>query len=422
MKPTTVFASFLASVSQGAGFNYAQLGADWGDSAPMCARNDNSPIDIRTNTAIYDDTICDGTLNWNVDWSVHDWSITNNGHSIGVTPLARTDLYPDITVEGIVNDDQGRNYTTRTIESNVIARLANNFLPEGSPNDEFCLHSFHFHWGPDGMVGSEHTVDGFAYPLEVHFVHYSCNRANIGEALGPYGTGEAIDAVKADGGDPYELAVVGIFIEETEYDNPAFEAILSEDTLERIQVKGEDELVVTNSLFLNNLVPEELFTAGYYSYQGGLTTPPCTPIVRWHVSNAKSYIGKAQMARFREMMESNDTNMAPNYRETVYNEHPLYACMAEPVDDDDNEVVFTKQILVNKTEVVRRTETIDKTKQESVWVWAIVILVSVMIMSAAFVYWAKLKYGEKDAHGRNDRLFSSEANAKRESGDMIQRQ
>ena len=31
----------------------------------------------------------------------------------------------------------------------------------------FTLSQFHFHWGPDDTTGSEHTVNGKSYPLEV---------------------------------------------------------------------------------------------------------------------------------------------------------------------------------------------------------------------------------------------------------------
>ena len=33
--------------------------------------------------------------------------------------------------------------------------------------DVFQLHSFHVHWGSEDWRGSEHTVDGKAYPAEV---------------------------------------------------------------------------------------------------------------------------------------------------------------------------------------------------------------------------------------------------------------
>ena len=47
------------------------------------------------------------------------------------------------------------------------------FIIRGKDNDEtvsYNLAQFHFHWGPDSSTGSEHTVDGVAYPLEVHLV------------------------------------------------------------------------------------------------------------------------------------------------------------------------------------------------------------------------------------------------------------
>ena len=75
--------------------------------------------------------------------------------------------------EGTITDEVGREYTTLTTRANSIGRLQNNFLPEDSPHSEFCLHSFHFHWGLHDLEGSEHLVDDFAWPLEVHFVHYS---------------------------------------------------------------------------------------------------------------------------------------------------------------------------------------------------------------------------------------------------------
>jgi len=31
----------------------------------------------------------------------------------------------------------------------------------------YKLEQFHFHWGTENEVGSEHLVDGHAYPMEV---------------------------------------------------------------------------------------------------------------------------------------------------------------------------------------------------------------------------------------------------------------
>jgi carbonic anhydrase len=47
---------------------------------------------------------------------------------------------------------------------------------EGGPlgNDLYRLEQFHCHWGENSDEGSEHTVDGKAYPGEVElFVHHT---------------------------------------------------------------------------------------------------------------------------------------------------------------------------------------------------------------------------------------------------------
>jgi len=34
-------------------------------------------------------------------------------------------------------------------------------------SNDYYLEQFHFHWGTDNSFGSEHTIDGNAYPMEV---------------------------------------------------------------------------------------------------------------------------------------------------------------------------------------------------------------------------------------------------------------
>lgn len=177
--------------------------------------------------------------------------------------------------------------------------------------------------------------------------------------MGQFPTYELIVDGLAAGDDVHQLAVVGIFFELTDYDNPLFDAILGEEDLDELQyppeVTGQPSEKIVNGVYLQDIIPEEVFSDGYFAYQGSLTTPPCTDIVRWHVMNAKSYIGKAQIARFRELMFTSNITMAPNYREVQNNINPVYACFEEYVEPD----VITQA---------------ERTEHAIMWVYAVFIL------------------------------------------------
>ena len=71
--------------------------------------------------------------------------------------------------------------------------------------------------------------------------------------------------------------------------------------------------------------------------------------------NAKSYIGKAQIARFRELMYTANVTMAPNYREVQNNINDVYACFEEEIEPD----------------IVTAAE---KTENAIMWVYAVFIV------------------------------------------------
>lgn len=105
---------------------------------------------------------------------------------------------------------------------------------------QYKFLQFHFH------AGSEHTINGYRYPLEVHLVH------------------------AADDG---RLAVLGVvFVEGME--NPALSQLIS--TLPGQEGSYDPDMVFD----LNDLLPGSW---SVYRYQGSLTTPPCSEIVSWTV-------------------------------------------------------------------------------------------------------------------------------------------
>jgi len=57
------------------------------------------------------------------------------------------------------------------------------YITGGLMKDRYDAIGFHFHWGDFGMKGSEHTIDGKRYPLEMHIVHLNERYASLEEAV-----------------------------------------------------------------------------------------------------------------------------------------------------------------------------------------------------------------------------------------------
>ena len=129
----------------------------------------------------------------------------------------------------------------------------------------YDLLQFHFH------SPSEHTIDGEAAAMEGHFVHQ----------------------------DPKSgmLAVVGILLRESDQDNEAYAAIF-----DHMPAQAGEEMAMSEVISLMALLPDQ---RTYYTYQGSLTTPPCSEIVRWLLLDTAVDLSATQIAAFTEMYAYN---------------------------------------------------------------------------------------------------------------------
>lgn len=127
---------------------------------------------------------------------------------------------------------------------------------------EYKLQQFHFH------ALSEHTVNGQHFPIEAHFVH------KLGDN---------------------DLAVLGIFFKEGK-SNPLFEKYLDNFPAEKGNFTAGDELD------LMSILPGDL---SYYTYNGSLTTPPCSEIVTWYVLKTPVEASREQIERFSKILHDN---------------------------------------------------------------------------------------------------------------------
>ncbi|RXN12068.1 transient receptor potential cation channel subfamily M member 4-like isoform X1 [Labeo rohita] len=129
---------------------------------------------------------------------------------------------------------------------------------------------FHLHWG-NGTTspGSEHTVDGKQYPMELHIVNVHSKY-----------NGSVSAAVAA--GDSQGLAVLGFFVEGTSEANKTKSWDILTSYLANIRNSGDTTVDIMNQITLDSLL-EGVDRTKYYRYQGSLTTPSCNEVVIWTV-------------------------------------------------------------------------------------------------------------------------------------------
>jgi carbonic anhydrase len=135
----------------------------------------------------------------------------------------------------------------------------------------YNLIQFHFHHP------SEHTLDGQAFPMEVHFVHSN-----------------------AEG----KLAVVGVLLTEGINDNAAFAPVWEHAPAEETRVTTIDGVTID----ANAMLPSSRL---FYTYNGSLTTPPCSEQVRWLVLTTPATLSEAQISAFSAIFELNARPVQP---------------------------------------------------------------------------------------------------------------
>lgn len=129
----------------------------------------------------------------------------------------------------------------------------------------YQFRQFHFHYP------SEHEIDGKQYPMEMHLVH------------------------KEEGSN--NLAVLGIFLEESGTSNEFLQKVLSEIPSEEAQ-----EVTTEVQINLSDYIPPSQV---HYTYIGSLTTPPCTVGVDWIIFREPIPASREQLDTFAEYYSDN---------------------------------------------------------------------------------------------------------------------
>ncbi|MXQ81843.1 hypothetical protein E5288_WYG004854 [Bos mutus] len=167
-----------------------------------------------------------------------------------------------------------------------------------SDGTQYLAKQMHFHWGgaSSEISGSEHTVDGMRYIIEIHVVHYNSKYGSYEEAQN----------------EPDGLAVLAALVEVKDYaENTYYSNFISH--LEDIRYAGQS--TVLRDLDIQDMLPGDL--RYYYSYLGSLTTPPCTENVHWFVVADTVKLSKTQIEKLQNsLLNHQNETIQNNYRST----------------------------------------------------------------------------------------------------------
>ncbi|XP_068188212.1 carbonic anhydrase 4a [Antennarius striatus] len=228
----------------------------WSEVNDNCKGRFQSPINVVTRKTLKDERLT--PLQFDNYQQIFRGAIKNNGHSVevGVPHLS--------TVSG------GR-------------------LP-----GTYKAVQFHLHWGNNGGPGSEHTIDGEQYPMELHIVHMKQQYTDLKTALS----------------DSEGVAVLGFFYERSNSVNRRYDPIIN--ALKSIRTTNEN--ISLPPISLAQLIPTKQNLTSYYRYKGSLTTPGCTEAVIWTLFESPIPLSRDQLRAFSDLKFNDGKAMVGTFR------------------------------------------------------------------------------------------------------------
>uniref|UniRef100_A0A0C9RHK0 CA2_1 protein n=1 Tax=Fopius arisanus TaxID=64838 RepID=A0A0C9RHK0_9HYME len=227
-----LFIFLFCGIAQSQDFSYRDP-TTWGRQYPMCNGNNQSPVDLpwrRSESVI----LQPGVLRLNNYRNVpNSMRATNNGHTIEIHPVWRNNAYRP-------------------------------YLSGGPLRSQYVVEQFHFHWGQNNNVGSEHTFRGGRSSMELHIVHWKREYGSFAAAM-----------QRRDG-----LAVIAaLYQPSTGRSSNGIQQIWRQLR----NLRQENSAVQVSPFPLSDfglLNP----THRYMSYFGSLTTPTCNEAATWLVA------------------------------------------------------------------------------------------------------------------------------------------
>ncbi|PWA22083.1 hypothetical protein CCH79_00010277 [Gambusia affinis] len=239
----------------------------WQTVSQQCGGRSQSPVNIVTRKTFKDERLT--PLQFNGYQEASNVHLMNNGHTV------QLDLPPGIVISG--------------------GHLAANYK----------AIQLHLHWGKDGSPGSEHTIDGEQFPMEMHIVHIKEDYSSLSQAVM----------------DPSGIAVLGFFFQESLSENKKYAPLV--DALKQI-IKPSSNATLPG-VSLEMLIPPQSSLKKYFRYDGSLTTPNCAEAVVWTLFESTIPLSWSQLSAFWQLQFPEETEMIQTYRPVQpLNDRPVF--------------------------------------------------------------------------------------------------
>ncbi|XP_011687171.1 PREDICTED: carbonic anhydrase-related protein 10-like [Wasmannia auropunctata] len=148
----------------------------------------------------------------------------------------------------------------------------------GTLDYHYQFHEIHLHFGSNDSIGSEHTIDGRAFPVELQIFGFNSQLYN-----------NFSDALHREKG----IVAVSLLLQVGNVSNPELQTLTQQ--LDKIKYKGQT--VEIKHFGVRELVPD----TNYMTYNGSITMPACHESTTWIIMSRPIYITNLQLHALRQL-------------------------------------------------------------------------------------------------------------------------